>query len=82
MKKNATHVELNISITTVFLNKQILKMIFNTYKFSNNNNNNFILLLGKVIYSYEYMGDWEKSNEISLSEKKRFLQPLKYGRYY
>ena len=28
------------------------------------------------------MDNWKKFNETSLPEKRRFLQPLKYGRYY
>ena len=32
-------------------------------------NNKFILLLQKGAYPYEYMDDWEKFNETSLSEK-------------
>ena len=30
-------------------------------------------------YPYEHMDDWKKFNETSLTEKKRFLQSLKYG---
>ena len=41
----------------------------------------FILLLRKGVSPYEYMDDWEKSNEASLPET-RFLHSLKYGRYY
>ena len=48
---------------------------YNTYTFSNHNNSKFILLLRKVVYSYEYMDDREKSN-VTL------LQSPKYGRYY
>ena len=42
--------------------------------------NKFISLLQKAVYSYEYMVDWEKLNEISLPEKED-LQSLKYGRH-
>ena len=52
--------------------EKLKKGFFITYKFSNQDNNKFILLLQKGVYSYEYMDDWEKFNEISLSEK-RFL---------
>ena len=39
----------------------------NIYKFYNHDNNKFILLLRKGVYSYEYISDWEKFNETSLS---------------
>ena len=64
------------------LYEKIKERFFNTYKFSNNGNNKFILLLREGDYPYEYMDDWKKLNETSLPEKKRFLQSLKYGRYY
>ena len=41
------------------------------YNFANNNDiNKFILLLQKDVYPYEYMGDWEKSNETLLPKKE------------
>ena len=42
----------------------------NTFTFSNNHINKLILLLGKGVYSYEYMYDWEKCNETTLLEKE------------
>ena len=48
----------------------------NTYKFSNHNNSKFILLLRKGVYPYEYMDNWEKSNETSLPEKEDFYSHL------
>ena len=52
---------------------KILKKWFkNTFKFSNNDINKFILLLGKCVYRYEYMDEWEKDNETSLPKKKIF----------
>ena len=44
----------------------------NTFKFSNNDINKFILLLKKGVYPYEYMDDWEKSNETTSPEKEEF----------
>ena len=41
------------------------EQFFNTYNFSNHDNNRFILLWRKIVYSYEYMNDWEKCCEIS-----------------
>ena len=58
------------------MGKSFLKWFFNTYKFSNQNNNEFILLLQKGVYSYKYMDDWEKFNEISLPEKEDFYSHL------
>ena len=52
--------------------EKLKKRFFDTYKFCNHDNNKFILLLQKGIYPYEYMDDWEKSNETSLPEKEDF----------
>ena len=38
-------------------------------KFSNHNYNKFVLLFQKGVYPNEYMHNWEKFNETSLSEK-------------
>ena len=54
------------------LDKNLNKQFFNTYTFSNHDINKFISLLRKDGYSYEYINDWKKSNEISLSEKENF----------
>ena len=56
---------------------ELLKERFiNTCKFSNHGNNKFILLLQKGVYPYEYMDDWEKFNETSLSEIQDFYSHL------
>ena len=48
-----------------------------TFKFSNGDINKFInLLLRKGIYTYEYMDDWESSNETKLPEKEEFHSNL------
>ena len=52
------------------------KQFNNRFKFSDNDINKFILLLRKDVYPYEYMNDWEKSNEITLSEKEEFYSNL------
>ena len=49
------------------------KQFFYRYKFSNHDLNEFILFT-KSVYPYEYMDDWEKFNEISLSEKDNFYR--------
>ena len=57
-------------------NKKLKDRFFNTYKYSNHDNDNFILLLGKGVYPYEYIDDWEKFNETSLPEKEDFYSHL------
>ena len=56
--------------------QKLTKRFVNTDKFSNNDINKFILLLRKGVNTYEYMVDWEKFNETSLSEKKGFYSHL------
>ena len=53
-------------------NEKLIEQFFNTYKISNHDNSKFILSLQKGVYPYEYMDDWEKLNETSLSEKNIF----------
>ena len=43
--------------------KMLKEPYFNTYKFSNRGSKKFILLLGKRVYPYEYMSDWQKFNK-------------------
>ena len=43
---------------------------------SNHNINKFTLLLGKGVYFYKSMDDWEKFNETSLPEKEGFCSHL------
>ena len=52
--------------------EELKQRFFNTYKFSNHGNNKFILLLQKVVYPYEHMGNWEKFNETPLLETEDF----------
>ena len=54
------------------VDKKLKEQFLNTYKYSNHNNNKFILLLKKDVYPYEYIDDWEKFNETTLSEKEDF----------
>ena len=56
--------------------ENLKEQLFDTYKFSNHDNNKLILLLPKGVYHYEYMGDWEKFNEILLPEKGDFYNHL------
>ena len=57
-------------------NKDLIKRFANIYEFCDGDINKFILLLRKGVYPYEYMDDWEKFNETSLPEKKRFYSSL------
>ena len=52
------------------------KQFKNTFKFSNNDINKFTFLLWKGAYTYDYMDEWEKFNETSLSEKEEFYSNL------
>ena len=54
------------------LDEKLKERVFNVYKFSNNDNNKFILLLGKGVFPYKYMDDWEKSMEYYYLKKKIF----------
>ena len=56
--------------------KKLKEGLFNIYKFSNHSYNKFILLLRKVVYSYEYMDDWEKFSETFLPEKEDFYSQV------
>ena len=47
-------------------NKELIKRFACTYEFCNGNLNKFILVLGKGVYPYEYMDNWERFDEISL----------------
>ena len=58
------------------IDKELKKRLKNTFKFSNNDMKKFILLLGKRVYSYEYMDKWEKCNETSLSKKEEFYRKV------
>ena len=46
------------------------------YEFCNKDLNKFILLLRKGVYSYEYMDNWERFNEMSLLSKESFHSDL------
>ena len=48
------------------VDENLKRRFSNAYKFPDHDINKFILLLQKVVYSYEYIDDWEKFNETSL----------------
>ena len=58
------------------IDEKLKKQFRNTFNFSNNNINKFILLQWKGFYSYKYMDDWERFNEISLPKKEDFCSNL------
>ena len=51
-------------------NKELIKRFANTYEFCNGDLNKFILLLRKGVCPYEYMDNWERSDETSLLDKE------------
>ena len=57
-------------------NKELIKRFASTYEFCNGNLNKFILLLRKGVYPYEYMDNWERFDETSLSNKESFYSNL------
>ena len=57
-------------------NKELIKRFANTYEFCNGNLNKFILLLRKGVYPYEYMDNWKKFDETSLTNKESFYSSL------
>ena len=42
------------------INKELIKIFANIYEFCNEDINKFILLLGKVVYRYEYMDSFDE----------------------
>ena len=58
------------------LNEKLKKWFKNTSKFSNDNINKFILLSKKGVYPYEYIDEWEKFNEATLTEKEEIYSNL------
>ena len=52
------------------LNEKLKKWFKSTSKFSNDDINKFILLSKKGVYPYEYIDEWEKFNEATLTKKE------------
>ena len=59
-----------------YFNKELIKRFANTYNFCDNDLNKFILLLKKGVYPYEYMDNWERFDETSLTNKEPFYSSL------
>ena len=57
-------------------NEELIKRFTNVYEFCNKGINKSILLLRKGVYPYEYIGSWERFDEISLSDKETFYSSL------
>ena len=57
-------------------NKELIKRFASTYEFCNKDLNKLILLLRKGVYLYEYMDNWERFDETSLSNKESFYSNL------
>ena len=57
-------------------NKELIKRFASTYEFCNKDLNKFTLLLRKGVYTYEYMDNWERFNEMSLPNKESFCSNL------
>ena len=57
-------------------NKDLIKKFRNTYSFCDSDINKFVLLLRKGVYPYEYVDNWEKFDETSLSNKEDFYSNL------
>ena len=58
------------------LNEKLKKWFKNTSKFSNDDINKFILLSKKGVYPYEYIDEWEKFNEATLTKKEEIYSNL------
>ena len=56
--------------------KKLTKNFKNTYNFCNGDIDTFMLLLGKVIYPYEYMNDWSRFDEEQLPDESDFYSGL------
>ena len=57
-------------------NKDLINRFANTYKFCDGDINKVILLLRKGVYPYKYMDNWERFNEILLTNKEDFYSSL------
>ena len=57
-------------------NKELIKRFANAYNFCDNDLNKFILVLRKGVYPCEYMDNWERFDETSLTDKNSFYSSL------
>ena len=54
----------------------LIKKFLHIYRFCNGDLNKFGLLLRKGVNHYEYMDNWERSDETSLPNKEAFYSEL------
>ena len=57
-------------------NKKLIERFANIYEFCNGDLNKFILLLRKGVYPYEYIDNWERSDETAVPDKESFYSNL------
>ena len=57
-------------------NNELIGRFSNTNKFCDNDSDKFIILLGKGVYPYEYIDEWDKFNEKVLPGKESFYSNL------
>ena len=72
---NLSEIKDNKSLDEKSIN-ELIKKFPNTYKLCNGDINKFLMLLRKVVYSYEYMDSWDKFDEKELQSKKHFYSKL------
>ena len=58
------------------MNKDLIKRFSNEYEFCSGDINKSILLLRKGVYPYEYMDNWERSDEKSIPDEKEFYSSV------
>ena len=54
---------------------ELIERFKNIYEFCREDINKIILLLRKGVYPYEYMDNWERSDETLLPDKEAFIVP-------
>ena len=57
-------------------NKELIERFANIYEFCNGDLHKFILLLGKGVYLYKYIDNWERFDETPLPDKESFYSSL------
>ena len=68
--------ELTNIINNKTLYDTLIEKFSNTYQLRNKDLKKFALLLRKDVYPYEYMNNWKRFQEESLSDKESFYSEL------